>query len=229
MKKLLAVLLAAAFVLAIYFAYRSGLIGQLSDYDELVKTMRASGVRGPLICIAVQIGQVIVFPIPGEVTQIAAGYFFGAWAGFLYSWIGIMLGSALAYTFSRMVGRRAIQKIIGAKRLEKIDAALDTGRGKSALFLLFLLPGTPKDSLSYGVGLTDFRMGEFIVLSGLGRAPALLLSTMIGSVLDGVTPEMKVSWSQIKQLDYTSIAIILVIAGLVIGAAYLYEKKRSSR
>ena len=214
MKKLLTVLLAAAFVAAVYFAYQSGLIGRLSDYDELVKTMRASGVRGPLICIAVQIGQVIVFPIPGEVTQIAAGYVFGAWAGFLYSWIGIMIGSALAYTISRIVGRPVIQKIIGGKRLEKIDNALDTGKGRSALFLLFLVPGMPKDSLSFGVGLTDFRMGEFIVLSGLGRAPALLFSTMIGS--------------QIQERDYTSIAITLVVAALVIGAAYLYEKKRSS-
>ena len=215
MKKFLAVLLAVAFVLGVYFAYQSGLIGQLSDYDELVETMRASGVRGPLICITVQIGQVVVFPIPGEVTQIAAGYVFGAWAGFLYSWIGIMLGSTLAYTFARLVGRPVIEKIIGAKRLGKIDNAFESGKGKSALFLLFLLPGMPKDSLSYGVGLTDFRMREFIVLSGLGRAPALLFSTMIGS--------------QIEQRDYTSIAIILVIAGLVIGAAYLYEKKRSWR
>ena len=214
MKKLLAGLLVAAFVLAVYFAYQSGLIGQLSDSGELVKTMRASGVRGPLICIAVQIGQVIVFPIPGEVTQFWAGYVFGAWAGFLYSWIGIMLGSTLAYTFSRIVGRPVIQKIIGGKRLRKIDNALDSGKGKSALFLLFLLPGMPKDSLSYGVGLTDFRMGEFIVLSGLGRAPALLFSTMIGS--------------QIQERDYTSIAITVVVAGLVIAAAYLYEKKRSS-
>ena len=83
MKKLLAVLPPAAFVLAIYFVYRSGLIGQLSDYDELVATMRASGVRGPLICMAVQYAQVVIFFIPGEITQIAAGYVFGAWAGFL--------------------------------------------------------------------------------------------------------------------------------------------------
>ena len=214
MKKLIPILLVPAFLLGVYFTYQSGLIGQLSDYDELVETMRSSGVRGPLICIAVQIAQVIVFPIPGEVTQIAAGYVFGAWAGFLYSWIGIMLGSALAYTFARMVGRPVVQKIIGGKRLEKIDNVLDTGKGKSALFLLFLLPGMPKDSLSFGVGLTDFRMGEFIILSGLGRAPALLVSTMIGS--------------QVQERDYTSIAITVIVAGLAIGAAYLYEKRRSS-
>ena len=214
MKKLIAILLAAAFAAGVYFAYQSGLIGQLSDYDELVETMRASGIRGPLICIAVQIGQVIVFPIPGEVTQIASGYVFGAWAGFLYSWIGIMLGSALAYTFARLLGRPVVEKIIGAKRLEKMDHALDTGKGRSALFLLFLLPGMPKDSLSYGVGLTDFRFGEFIVLSGLGRAPALLVSTMIGS--------------QVQARDYTSIAITVVVAGLAIGAGYLYEKRRSA-
>lgn len=214
MKKFLAVLLPAAFVLAIYFAYRSGLIGQLSDYDELVATMRASGVRGPLICMAVQYTQVVIFFIPGEITQIAAGYVFGAWAGFLYSWIGIMLGSASAYVFSRLVGRPVIQKIIGGKRLEKLDNALDSSKGRSALFLMFLLPGVPKDALSFGVGLTDFRMAEFIVLSGLGRAPALLFSTLIGS--------------QIQERDYASIAITVVIAGLVIGAAYLYEKKRSA-
>ncbi len=214
MKKLIPILLVPAFLLGVYFTYQSGLIGQLSDYDELVETMRSSGVRGPLICIAVQIAQVIVFPIPGEVTQIAAGYVFGAWAGFFYSWIGIMLGSALAYTFARMVGRPVVQKIIGGKRLEKIDNVLDTGKGKSALFLLFLLPGMPKDSLSFGVGLTDFRMGEFIILSGLGRAPALLVSTMIGS--------------QVQERDYTSIAITVIVAGLAIGAAYLYEKRRSS-
>ncbi len=214
MKKLIAILLAAAFAAGVYFAYQSGLIGQLSDYDELVEKMRASGIRGPLICIAVQIGQVIVFPIPGEVTQIASGYVFGVWAGFLYSWIGIMLGSALAYTFARLLGRPVVEKIIGAKRLEKMDHALDTGKGRSALFLLFLLPGMPKDSLSYGVGLTDFRFGEFIVLSGLGRAPALLVSTMIGS--------------QVQARDYTSIAITVVVAGLAIGAAYLYEKRRSA-
>jgi uncharacterized membrane protein YdjX (TVP38/TMEM64 family) len=57
-------------------------------------------------------------------------------------------------------------------------------------------------------------MGEFIVLSGLGRAPALLVSTMIGS--------------QVEARDYTSIAITVVVAGLAIGAAYLYEKRRSA-
>ena len=125
-----------------------------------------------------------------------------------------MLGSASAYVFSRLVGRPVIQKIIGGKRLEKLDNALDSSKGRSALFLMFLLPGVPKDALSFGVGLTDFRMAEFIVLSGLGRAPALLFSTLIGS--------------QIQERDYASIAITVVIAGLVIGAAYLYEKKRSA-
>ena len=125
-----------------------------------------------------------------------------------------MLGSAFAYVFARLVGRPVIQKLIGAKRIEKIDHVLASSKGRSALFLLFLVPGMPKDSLSFGVGLTDFRFAEFIVLSGLGRAPALLVSTMIGS--------------QVHARDYTSIAITVVVAGLVIGAAYFYEKRRSA-
>jgi len=196
------------FVLA---AWKSGLITRLSDHDELVRTMRREGLWGPLICIAVQFAQVVIFAIPGEITQIAAGYVFGAWYGFFYSVVGIMLGSAFDYSFARLVGRPVVEKMMGRERLERIDNLLHTRRGRFALFVLFLLPGMPKDAMSYGAGLTQLGIGEFVVISGLARMPALLFSTLIGS--------------QLYEQNWNAIFITAAIAVAAIGGFYWYQKR----
>ena len=215
MRKTLALLLVLAFFALVYYAAQSGLAARLSDHDRLVETLRQGGPWGPLACIGVQFAQVIIFAIPGEVTQVAAGYVFGAGAGFLYSWVGIMLGSSCAYGLSRLAGRPLIERTLGAKRLDKMDRALKTRGGKTTLFALFLIPGIPKDSLSYAVGLTEFKLGEFVVLSGLGRAPALLFSTMIGS--------------QLYERDYLSLGVTAGVAAAAAAGFFLYERKRRER
>jgi uncharacterized membrane protein YdjX (TVP38/TMEM64 family) len=204
MKKLLAVVLAAALALAFYAAWKTGLLGRLSDHEHLVQSMRQSGWRGPLLCIGIQFLQVVFFMVPGEITQIAAGYVFGAWVGLLYSVIGIMLGSALDFGFARAVGRPVVRKLLGERTLQRVDGALSTQRGKSALFVLFLLPGMPKDAMSYGAG----------AISGLARLPALLFSTMIGD--------------QLYDRDYTAVGIIVGVGALVTVGFYFYEKRRNA-
>ena len=208
----LAVIVSALLICFVFWAWQAGLIGRLTNYDELVETMRrGQGPWGPLICIGIQFVQVVIFAIPGEITQIAAGYVFGAWYGFLYSVVGIMLGSAFDYSFARLVGRPVIEKLLGQERLTRIDSLLSTRKGRSALFILFLIPGMPKDAMSYGAGLTQFRMGEFVVISGLARMPALLFSTLIGS--------------QLYSRNYDAMMITAVIATVVIGGFYWYQKR----
>jgi uncharacterized membrane protein YdjX (TVP38/TMEM64 family) len=215
MKKLWAVVLAAALTLAFYAAWKTGLLGHLSNYQELVQSMREGGARGPLLCIGIQFLQVVFFMVPGEITQIAAGYVFGAWLGLLYSIIGIMLGSAFDFGFARTVGRPVMRKLLGERTLERVDHALTTYRGKSALFLLFLLPGMPKDAMSYGAGLMKMNLGEFVAISGLARLPALLFSTMIGD--------------QLYDRDYTTVAVIVAVGALVTLGFYLFEKRRNAK
>jgi uncharacterized membrane protein YdjX (TVP38/TMEM64 family) len=110
------------------------------------------------------------------------------------------------------VGRQFIERILGAKTMNRVDELLETPRGKSGLFLLFLIPGMPKDAMSYGAGLTRFGAMEFVVLSGLARTPALLFSTMIGS--------------QVYAEDYRSAALIAVAGVIAAVGFYWYEKKR---
>lgn len=202
----------AALGVLLYFAGRFGLFSRLSDYDQLVEFMRREGAAGPLICVGVQFVQVVIFAIPGEITQFAAGYVFGAARGFLYSVAGIMLGSAFNYSFARLVGRPVMERFMGERLLNKVDGLLESRKGKSALFVLFLLPGMPKDAMSYGAGLSRLGMGEFIVISGLARAPALLFSTLMGA--------------QLYERDYRAIAMTAVVGLLAIGGFYWYETRR---
>lgn len=209
----LAAVVSACLLGILYAAWSLDLAGRLSDYDQLVETMRGDGLWSPLVCIGIQFLQVVIFAIPGEITQIAAGYVFGAWMGFVYSLVGIVLGSIFDFWFARLVGRPVVERMMGPERLERIDALLHSRKGRSALFVLFLIPGMPKDAMSYGAGLTQFGMGEFVVISGLARTPALLFSTLMGS--------------QLYQRDYSAMIITAVIGVVVAGAFYWYQKKYS--
>ncbi|MDA1316037.1 MAG: VTT domain-containing protein [Acidobacteria bacterium] len=209
----LAVVVSACLLGILYAAWSFDLVGRLSDYGQLVETMRGDGLWSPLVCIGVQFLQVVIFVIPGEITQIAAGYVFGAWLGFVYSLVGIALGSMFDFWFARLVGRPVVERIMGRERLQRIDELLRSRKGRSALFVLFLIPGMPKDAMSYGAGLTQLGMGEFVVVSGLARTPALLFSTLMGS--------------QLYERDYSAMIITAVIGVAVAGGFYWYQRKYS--
>jgi uncharacterized membrane protein YdjX (TVP38/TMEM64 family) len=205
----------AAVVLVLVFVavWRTGLFSDLSDREALVAAMRSSGASGYLACLAIQFAQVVVFMIPGEITQFAAGYVFGAWKGFGLSLAGIMLGSAAAYGFGKVAGRPALSRLIGEKAMDRFDQAVLSPRAPTALFLLFLLPGAPKDAMSYGAGVSGFPLGKFVLISGLGRIPALLASTLIGA--------------QVYDRDYASVAITGAAAAAMAVAFWLYQRKNA--
>jgi uncharacterized membrane protein YdjX (TVP38/TMEM64 family) len=214
-KRLSAAFLLLVLAAALVAAWNTGLLRNLSSQEQVVTMLRSSGIQGPLLCVAVQFLQVVVFVIPGEITQFAAGYVFGAFEGFLYSVTGIMLGSAFNFMFARLVGRPALERFISRKTLEKMDRALNNAKGKSAMFLLFLMPGMPKDAMSYGAGLSTLSLAEFVVLTGLARTPALLASILLGS--------------QANRRDYPAMAITAAVVLAATAACYFYERRRSRR
>lgn len=204
----------AALVGLVAIAWQRGWLGRLVNHEDLVAWMREDGPAGPLICIGLQFLQVVIFAIPGEFTQIAAGYVFGTWWGFLYSIVGILLGSAFDFGFARVVGRPVVQRVLGPERLARIDRSLQSRKGLVAMFVLFLIPGMPKDAMSYGAGLTALRLPVFVVVSTLARMPALLLSTMFGALA--------------YDEDYVSMAwIALAAAAWLAVGTYYYRTRRS--
>ncbi len=177
--------------------------------------MRHGGVHGPLICVGVQFVQVVIFAIPGEITQFAAGYVFGAALGFLYSITGILAGSAFNFAFAKAVGRPVVERILGLEKLDRFDRELRSRRGSTAVFVLFLLPGAPKDAMAYAAGLSALGIGRFLLLSVPARMPALLGSTIIGS--------------QVHSRDYVTAIWLVVGTGLAVAATAYYRWKRGHR
>ena len=210
-KWLLPVCLIGLLVIGGVLLWHLGVLHRLSNRDHLVALLRGGGATGALLCVAVQFLQVVIAVIPGEVTSLAAGYVFGAGRGFLYSAIGITLGSAFNFWFARVVGRPTLERLLGRDRLTKIDRALTGAKSRSAMFLLFLLPGLPKDILCYAAGLSGMPIIEFVVLSGLARSPALLASVLIGA--------------GVSRGDYRSVLAIALLTALAIGGYYWYQRR----
>lgn len=136
------------------------------------------------VYIGLQISQIMVSVIPGQFIQFAGGYAYSFWFGYLYSIIGIGLGTALSFYLSRILGRDAMHLLFGEARITKFVHQLNSKKAFSILFVLFLIPGLPKDLITYAAGVSEFRFLPYLILSLIGRTPALMGTIMMGSMLN---------------------------------------------
>jgi uncharacterized membrane protein YdjX (TVP38/TMEM64 family) len=152
---------------------------------------------------------VVVAPIPGEAIEFLGGYVFGVWGGMLYSMIGLILGSWFAFSIARIFEKRAVEKFVSPKLINKFDYLIGH-EGVILSFLLFLIPGFPKDTLCYILGLTPMHLGIFLVISTIGRVPGTLMATLQGA----------------KAFDqqYVTLLILLMISVVIILAFYIYQE-----
>ncbi|PYN21324.1 MAG: TVP38/TMEM64 family protein [Candidatus Rokuibacteriota bacterium] len=140
------------------------------DKRFLKHTLREWGVLAPVIFIGLQALQVIVAPIPGELSGILGGYLFGQWVGLLYSTIGLVLGSVTAFAVGRWLGARYVQKLVSPDIWRKMGFIVEA-EGAILCFIIFLIPGLPKDMACYLFGLSPMPFWIFAVVSTLGRIP----------------------------------------------------------
>ena len=140
------------------------------DKRFLKHTLRQWGILAPVIFVGLQALQVIIAPIPGEVTGILGGYLFGEWIGLLYSTIGLTLGSVAAFGAGRWLGARYVQKLVSPDIWQKMGFIVEA-EGAILCFIIFLIPGLPKDMVCYLFGLSPMPFWVFAVVSTLGRIP----------------------------------------------------------
>ena len=140
------------------------------------------GTFAALILIGLEAFQVIIAPLPGQVTGFVSGYLFGAGLGTVLSTIGLTLGSLVAFFTARLLGTPFVEKIVKKKYRDEFDGWV-TQKGLYIVFVLFLIPGFPKDSLCYLLGLTTLGVVPFILMNVFGRLPGTLLLTLQGSAV----------------------------------------------
>jgi uncharacterized membrane protein YdjX (TVP38/TMEM64 family) len=130
----------------------------------------------------IQVLQVIFAPVPGEATGFIGGYLFGTLPGFIYSSIGLTIGSWLNFVIGRFLGERYVRKRIPAHQFRKIDRLVKR-QGVIVLFIWFLFPGFPKDYLCLALGVSTLPMKIFILLAGIGRMPGTFALSLQGAFL----------------------------------------------
>ena len=145
--------------------------------------VEAHGFGGKLLFVGMVILQVIVAIIPGEPLEIAAGYAFGAIEGTILCVIGILLGSMLVFFLVRRFGVRAIEVFFSLDRIRTLRFLQNEKRLNFWIFLIYFIPGTPKDILCYFVGLTGMPLRTWILISAFARLPSILTSTVGGNAL----------------------------------------------
>jgi uncharacterized membrane protein YdjX (TVP38/TMEM64 family) len=153
---------------------------------------------------------VIVAPIPGGAIEFLGGYLFGVKAGFIYSMIGLMLGSWAAFSLARIFEKIAVEKFVSERTRKKFDYLVEH-EGVILSFILFLLPGFPKDALCYILGLTPMHLGIFLIISTIGRIPGTLIATLQGA--------------KAFEHQYYTFGILLGGSALVILAFYIYHEE----
>lgn len=139
-------------------------------------------VLGVIAMILICSLQVIVALVPGELVEIASGYIFGAWLGALICFIGIMIGSVIVIFLTRKIGRRFIEALCPREKLESLPILNDPKKRNSLTAILFLIPGTPKDLLTYVIALTEMSIPTYILLTAV-RFPSIIISTIGGDAL----------------------------------------------
>jgi len=150
------------------------------DRHRLKEFILSFGIYSPLAFILLQVIQVVVAPIPGGAIEFLGGYLFGTAAGMLYSMIGLVLGSWIAFSIGRVFEKWAVEKLVSPKTMKKFDYLIGH-EGIIISFLLFLVPGFPKDALCYILGLTPMHLGIFLMISTIGRIPGTLIATLQGT------------------------------------------------
>ncbi len=180
-------------------------------YTRRRRLARFLGSLGPYstaVFILLQALQVVISPIPGELTGVVGGYVYGVSLGFLFSTVGLALGSWVAFELASIFGRPLVERFVRANVLDKFRF-LTTNVGSTVAFLLFLIPGFPKDYLCYVLGLTGMNLSTFLIVSTLGRMPGTYLLTLQGVSL--------------RSAQYYTAIAIASISGVIVFLAYLYR------
>ncbi len=129
--------------------------------------------------------QIVVAVLPGEPFQIAAGMAFGPVVGSLLSIFGTMLGSITTFLLTRVFGYKIIELMFSERTRSKMDlTAYNQESLERIVFISFLIPGTPKDFMSYAVGLTPLPLRSWIRIFSISRFPTIIMSVLGGAAMN---------------------------------------------
>ena len=209
-KLILLVLIVVGIPAFLYLKYGSGVFSK-DTASQVIAYLRQNSHIAFLLIIGLQIIQVVVCILPGQPIQFAASYMFGVGIGYLLSIIGAVIGTAISFCLAKALGSEAMHIIFGEKKLRDYQRRLNSGRGLMMTFLIYLIPGVPKDLVSYAAGISEMRFRPFVLAATIGRSPAMLGSLLVGHFFG-------------KQ-NYTAMIIITAVIVLILLVCFIERNK----
>src|SRR5512139_1200398 len=196
--------------IAVFVAHETHVVEFFLSKERLKEFISSLGPLGFVGFILLQVAQVVAAPIPGEVTGLLGGYLYGPVLGVVVSTIGLTIGSYLAFGFSRFFGRPFAERFVSKTVIDRFDYLLHH-KGAFVVFLLFLIPGFPKDYLCYILGLGHLSTLEILIIGGTGRLFGTILLTLGGTYL--------------KHHQYARFFVLTGVALMVVLVAMAYRDK----
>ena len=157
----------------IYF-FDDGIIRSFRTLDDVKDLLLQYEVASSFVYIGLQILHIVISVIPGQPFHLASGFVFGFWLGYVLSIIGIIFGTSATFYLSRILGKDAMYLFFGEKKFLKFLDMMNRKKALVVIFIIYLIPGLPKEAIGYAVGLSKIKFLPFILIMAIGRTPALM-------------------------------------------------------
>lgn len=181
---------------------------KLAWFEEVVSSL---GIGGWFLLLGIQFVQIVIAFIPGGPIQVIAGALFGPWGGTALCFLGTILATTAVFLIVNRFGRSAVRLFVDDGDLTKYKFLQDSHKLELLVLILFFIPGTPKDALTYLFALTPIKPHRFLLISTVARLPAVITSVLAGdSIMNG-------DWMR-------AVIIFIVIGGISIAGLLLHRK-----
>lgn len=179
------IVLFLAVLVVVFIKVGKPLVAFVTDSEQLRAWVDDNWLWSRLAYIGIIMLQIFVAVIPGEPFEIAAGYAFGAVEGTIICLIGSALGGTLVFLLVRKFGVKLVEVFISVEKMNSLKFLQDSKKRDVLIFLLFFIPGTPKDALTYFAGLTKMELKNWIIITTVAKFPAIVTSTVGGNAIGG--------------------------------------------
>lgn len=201
------------------------------DKELMRARMDAYGMWAPVVFVGFQIFQVLISPVPGELVGAVGGYVFGWLPALIWSTVGLTLGSWMNFFLARMMGKRLVERMIGPRNTERLTRFMER-QGLIASFILFMIPGFPKDYYCYVLGLTPMNPRVFMFISSVGRIPGTLMLSLAGDTAYDLVMKlvyrdsfMTLMNDMVHEPDFWILLLLLVLSLVLVIPVWLWRDK----
>ena len=180
-KVALLILIVAGIPLYIYFFHKD-ILSNFNSFESTVAFLRSYKQLSVPVYLLAEMLQIAISVLPGQLFQFAAGYLFGFLPGLFYTFIGAIIGTTVTFYLARFLGTDAVKLMLGEEKSKYYTERLNSRKAYLITFIIYLIPGFPKDLVCYVAGVSEMKFPPFLMISVAGRMPAMAASIAFGAM-----------------------------------------------